>query len=58
MITSVEGWRAMAALVPAGATVIAAGERVAAAVVEHHAGPLVVADSAHDADMLAAVPRR
>ena len=56
MITSVEGWRAMAALVPAEATVIAAGERVAAAVAEQHPGPLEVAASAHDSDMLAAVP--
>ena len=35
---------------------IAAGERVAAAVAEQHPGPLVVAASTHDSDMLAAVP--
>ncbi|GAA5131280.1 uroporphyrinogen-III synthase [Alloalcanivorax gelatiniphagus] len=55
MITSVEGWRALADRVPAGATVIAAGERVAAAVAEDHGGPLRIAASAHDADMLAAL---
>jgi len=57
MITSVEGWRALAGQVPGEATVIAAGERVASAVAERHPGPLVVAASAHDGDMLAAVPR-
>ncbi len=56
MITSVEGWRAMAGQVPGEATVIAAGERVADAVAAQHSGPLVVAGSAHDGDMLAAVP--
>ncbi|MBF1801114.1 uroporphyrinogen-III synthase [Alloalcanivorax profundimaris] len=56
MITSVEGWRALAGRIPARARVIAAGERVAAAVAADHAGPVVTAASAHDTDMLAALP--
>ena len=56
MITSVEGWRALADRIPAEVTVIAAGERVAAAVAADHAGPVVTAASAHDSDMLAALP--
>src|SRR5699024_2238767 len=56
MITSVDGWRALRELVPASATVIAAGERVATAVAADHAGPLITAASAHDGDMLAALP--
>tara|TARA_R110001606_G_scaffold1937_17_gene7960 strand:- start:29455 stop:30156 length:702 start_codon:yes stop_codon:yes gene_type:complete len=56
MVTSVEGWLAMAARVPASARVIAAGERIAARVREAHPGPVVVAASAHDIDMVAALP--
>lgn len=56
MITSVEGWHALSKLVPASATVIAPGERVAKVIAERHCGPLVVANSAHDSDMLAALP--
>lgn len=56
MVTSGEGWRAMAAKVPAAATVIAAGARVAELVAADHAGPLITALSAHDEDMVAALP--
>ncbi len=57
MITSVEGWRVVARQVPGGATVIAAGARVAGVVAGDHRGKLVTADSAHDADMIAALSR-
>lgn len=56
MITSVEGWRAIAGQVPAGAVVIAAGERVAYSVAAEHGGRLITARSAHDVDMVAALP--
>ncbi|MBL7250713.1 uroporphyrinogen-III synthase [Alloalcanivorax marinus] len=56
MITSVEGWRALADRIAADITVIAAGDRVAAAVAASHAGPVITAASAHDSDMLAALP--
>lgn len=56
MVTSVDGWRAMARQVPAHATVIAAGERVAERVREEHAGTVIRARSAHDRDMAAALP--
>ena len=56
MVTSVESWQAISGRVPAGAGVVAAGERVATHVRGQHAGPVRVAASAHDADMLAALP--
>lgn len=56
MVTSVDGWRAMASKVPAQATVIAAGERVAEQVRGDHRGTVITASSAHDADMVAALP--
>lgn len=55
LVTSVEGWRAIAARVPAAARVVSAGERVAQAVREDHPGPVTVATSAHDRDMVAAL---
>lgn len=55
MVTSVESWQAMAAQVPCHAAVVAAGERVAAAVAGDHHGRLVVARSAHDEHMVAAL---
>lgn len=55
MVTSVQGWQALQPAMPAGCGVVAAGERVAAAVQANHAGPVRVAASAHDDDMLAAL---
>lgn len=55
MVTSRDGWQAIAARVPARARIVAAGERVAAAVVADHPGTVVTARSAHDADMAAAL---
>lgn len=56
MVTSIESWQAMAHAVPGHCTVIAAGERVAEAIRGDHDGPVTVADSAHDADMIQALP--
>lgn len=56
MITSVESWRAVSARVPEGCGVIAAGERVAAAIAAEFDGDIRVANSAHDEDMQAALP--
>lgn len=56
MVTSVESWRAVAAQLPQGCGVIAAGERVAEAIAADYSGPVRVAASAHDEDMLAALP--
>ena len=55
MITSVQGWQALQPALPAGCGVVAAGARVAAAVQANHGGPVRVAASAHDDDMLAAL---
>lgn len=55
MITSVQGWQAVGASVPAYCGVVAAGERVAEAVRAGHAGEVCVAASAHDEDMLSAL---
>ena len=56
MITSVESWQSVAAQVPATCGVVAAGARVASAVSAQHPGLVRVAASAHDDDMLAALP--
>ncbi|MCK0153663.1 uroporphyrinogen-III synthase [Alcanivorax sp. S6407] len=56
MITSVESWRAVASKLPGGCGIVAAGERVAAAIAEDHSGEIRVAASAHDDDMIAALP--
>ncbi len=56
MVTSVESWRAISEHVPARCGVIAAGDRVASAVAEDFNGEIRVAASAHDEDMLAALP--
>ena len=58
MVTSVESWRAMAPHLPAGCGIVAAGERVAAAIGEEAGLEVRVAASAHDEDMLAALPSR
>lgn len=55
MITSVQGWQAAGASVPAYCGVVAAGRRVAEAVRAEHAGEVCVAASAHDGDMLSAL---
>lgn len=57
MVTSVESWQAISGRISAGAGVVAAGERVAAHIRAQHAGPVRVAASAHDDDMLAALGR-
>lgn len=56
MVTSGEGWRAIAPRVPVSATVIAAGTRVAETVAADHRGVVITARSAHDTDMAAALP--
>ena len=62
MITSVESWRAVAPHLSAGLAwsggIVAAGERVATAIAADFAGEIRVAASAHDADMVAALPDR
>lgn len=62
MITSVESWRAVAPHLSAGLAwsggIVAAGERVATAIAADFAGEVRVAASAHDADMVAALPDR
>ncbi|MDX1802669.1 MAG: uroporphyrinogen-III synthase [Alcanivorax sp.] len=55
MVTSVESWQAMADVVPASCLVVVAGDRVAQQLRGQHDGPMVVADSAHDADMVRAL---
>ena len=55
LVTSVEGWQAMRAVLPEQVGVIAAGERVAQAIQAQHRGAVYVADSAHDEDMMAAL---
>ncbi|EKF75457.1 uroporphyrinogen-III synthase [Alcanivorax hongdengensis A-11-3] len=57
MITSIESWQAVADSLPASLLVVAAGERVAAAVRAGHGGPLEVAETAHDEDMVQALQR-
>lgn len=56
MVTSVESWRAMAQHLPEGCGIVAAGERVAAAIAGNMGHEIRVAASAHDEDMLAALP--
>lgn len=56
MVTSVESWRAVSSHLPERVGVIAAGERVADAIAADFAGEIRVALSAHDEDMLAALP--
>ena len=56
MVTSVESWQAISGHIPSAVGVVAAGERVARPVRAQHGGPLRVAASAHDEDMLAALP--
>ncbi|WP_372634723.1 uroporphyrinogen-III synthase [Alcanivorax jadensis] len=55
MVTSVESWQAISEKIPAGAGIVAAGERVAAHIRVQHTGPMRVALSAHDEDMLTAL---
>ena len=56
MITSVESWHSVVSGLPAGCGVIAAGERVAAQIRASFDGTVITAASAHDDDMLAALP--
>ncbi|HBC19455.1 MAG TPA: uroporphyrinogen-III synthase, partial [Alcanivorax sp.] len=56
MVTSVESWRAISEKIPPDVGVVAAGERVASHIRAEHAGPVRVAASAHDEDMLATLP--
>lgn len=56
MVTSVESWRAISEKIPPDVGVVAAGERVASQIRAEHAGPVRVAASAHDEDMLATLP--
>lgn len=55
MVTSVQSWQALQPAMPENCGVVAAGERVAAAVQVSHSGPVRVAASAHDDDMLTAL---
>ena len=56
MITSVESWQAVCGRLPQGCGIVVAGERVAAAVEPQVDGEVRIAASAHDEDMLAALP--
>lgn len=55
MVTSLESWQAIRSHIPETMGVVAAGDRVAAGIRRDHGGPVNVALSAHDDDMLAAL---